>query len=70
MNLHLSIPRTGGARGARWNPLNWLLGVDAAHRERHHLAGLGDSALRDIGMTTAEARRGFADTPAHWRHLS
>ncbi len=70
MNFHISTSRAAHARGSRWNPLTWLMGADAAHRERQHLAALGDSTLKDIGLTRAAARRGAGEALHHWRHLS
>ena len=42
----------------------------AVRRQRDHLAALDDRALKDIGLTRAEAEteadRGFWSAPDHW----
>jgi len=44
----------------------------AVRRQRDHLAALDDRALKDIGLTRAEAedeaRRGFWKAPDHWSY--
>lgn len=43
----------------------------AIRRERHRLADLDDTILRDIGLSRSEAeaesRRPIWDVPGHWR---
>ena len=56
----------------RWGYSGLVAAVDRLHawtevaRERHHLSGLGDHALRDIGLSRAdvdlEVRRPFWDS--------
>ncbi|APZ53662.1 DUF1127 domain-containing protein [Salipiger abyssi] len=51
--------------------LTRLLDLDALWRQRRQLARLDEAALRDMGLTRAEAlheaRRSLWDAPAHWR---
>lgn len=57
------------ARARGWS-LRGLLCLRALHHQRRQLAKLDDAALRDIGVTRAEAfaesSRPFWDAPSHW----
>lgn len=60
----------GAARPARRSHLSRLRAYAATRRQRSALADLDAHALRDIGLTEAEARREarrpFWDVPDHW----
>jgi uncharacterized protein YjiS (DUF1127 family) len=55
-------------RGRGWVAM--LVEVQALWRSRRRLATLDDAALRDLGLTRAEAMteagRALWDVPAHW----
>ena len=61
-------PTAASARRGRWQ---WLKLRIEIRRQRRQLARLDDRALKDIGLSRAEAeaeaRRSFWSAPDHWR---
>ncbi|APX21368.1 MAG: DUF1127 domain-containing protein [Rhodobacteraceae bacterium] len=74
MSRDFSLPRAAArsCRPARRRSLlARLLDLQALMRQRRRLAELDDAALRDIGISRADALREAArkpwDAPSHWR---
>ncbi|MBN9678392.1 DUF1127 domain-containing protein [Salipiger bermudensis] len=67
-----ALPRAACKPSAQHRPLlHRLLDLQALWRQRRRLAELDDAALRDMGISRAdalhEASRKPWDAPAHWR---
>ena len=67
-----ALPRAACKPSAPRRPLlRRLLDLQALWRQRRRLAELDDAALRDIGISRADALREAArkpwDAPSHWR---
>ena len=67
-----ALPRAACKPSAQRRPLlHRLLDLQALWRQRRRLAELDDAALRDMGISRAdalqEASRKPWDAPAHWR---
>ncbi len=60
----------GAAAGRRVGIVARIVGAHALWRSRRRLATLDDAALRDLGLTRAEAieeaERPVWNVPAHW----
>ncbi len=69
ISAHSSL-RSGVLSRRRPSVLARLINAIGLHRQRARLAQLDDAALRDIGLSRAqalrEAGRPFWDAPDHW----
>ena len=70
-SLSTNSVRSVSARPSRHGILSLFGLAIAARRQRKALKSLNDAALRDLGLTRAEAEaeanRPIWDVPAHWR---